>query len=637
MRPAATFLTDATAHHQHVDDATVIHVHVIPVVQTSPEDDHALAMGLFGIAREFPRDRDDLFAFDPGDLFGPCRGIGHVVVEVFRHPVTAQTTIKPVIRAKEVKHRRDHHPRPIGERDLAGRDVAGQHLGRVAFHEIARGSPAEIGEIDADNLIMIAIEDLAQPQLRLRTLGLFLKVPLAFLAPTEPDGAVGRHDLSGSLVIGNGFPVRVVRLAQMPRKILGAQHPARNVLPVLFIQPHQHRHVGVFAGVILEILGLPVEVIFAQDDVAHCHGQRGIGAGLRVQPDVAEFGGLGIVGADHGGFGAAIADLGIEMGVRRARLRHVRAPEHQETRVIPVGRFRNVGLFAPCLGGSGRKVAIPVVEGHAGAAQQAQIPRPCGIADHRHGGDRREAEHPVRSPDLCGMGIGGGDDLGCFVPSGAHEPALAARLGVGAPQDGIVLDRGPCGDRRHRRTHLAPGAHQAASDQRVFHAVGAVKIPAIGRPPRTAARFMVGQARTGARIVGLLGFPGHDAGFDIDFPRTGPGAVHPMGGAHDLVVAPAVAVGVLPVAVFRRGLAPTIRELLQLLALEEVQFVEQMAHLAFLSLFCGLAGRAGAAAFDVVQKATGARVDGPGDRKAEDVEDQEQPQRTDGRTRHGDG
>ena len=56
MRPATALLADAAAHHQHVDDAAIVHVHVVPVVQTGPEDDHGLAMGLFSVAREFPRD-----------------------------------------------------------------------------------------------------------------------------------------------------------------------------------------------------------------------------------------------------------------------------------------------------------------------------------------------------------------------------------------------------------------------------------------------------------------------------------------------------------------------------------------------------------------------------------------------------
>ena len=57
----------------------------------------------------------------------------------------------------------------------------------------------------------------------------------------------------------------------------------------------------------------------------------------------------------------------------------------------------------------------------------------------------------------------------------------------------------------------------------------------------------------GAWVIGLLGFPGDDAALDVNLPRAGARAVHAVGGAHDLVVRPAVAVGVLPAAVFAGG------------------------------------------------------------------------------------
>ena len=78
--------------------------------------------------------------------------------------------------------------------------------------------------------------------------------------------------------------------------------------------------------------------------------------------------------------------------------------------------------------------------------------------------------------------------------------------------------------------------------------------------------------------------------------------------------------------------------MLQLFALEEVQSVEQMAHLASFrhSAVCG-SGAMGAAAFDVVQQTTAAGVDDPGDGNAEHIEDQEQPQCADGAAGHGDG
>jgi len=183
------------------------------VVQTGPEDDHRLPVGLFGVSCELPRHGDDLFTIHAGDLFGPGGGVGAVVVEILGHPFAAKAPIQPVVGAEKVEHGGDEGFRPVGQGHAASRDVARQHLGVVAFHEITRRDPAEIGEIDAHNLIMVAIHDLAQAQLGIRSLGALLKVPLAFLTPAEPDGPVGGNDLARRLVIGDRLPIRIIGLA----------------------------------------------------------------------------------------------------------------------------------------------------------------------------------------------------------------------------------------------------------------------------------------------------------------------------------------------------------------------------------------------------------------------------------------
>src|SRR5699024_1440432 len=97
-----------------------------------------------------------------------------------------------------------------------------------------------------------------------------------------------------------------------------------------------------------------------------------------------------------------------------------------------------------------------------------------------------------------------------------------------------------------RFARLAPALEQAAAHHRVFQAVGAVQVPRVRGAARAAARFVVGHVRARARVVGLLGFPGDHALLDVDLPAARTGAVHAVGGAHFLVVGPAVAVAVFP-------------------------------------------------------------------------------------------
>src|SRR5690606_8364885 len=154
------------------------------------------------------------------------------------------------------------------------------------------------------------------------------------------------------------------------------------------------------------------------------------------------------------------------------------------------------------------------------------------------------AEHPVGAVSARRVGVGGGDDLGRLVPACPHEAALAPGAGVAFAGGGVLLDRRPRLDRGHGPALLAPQPHQPAANQRRLHPVGAVEIPAVGGAAGAAARLVVGQIRPGARIIGLLRLPGDDPGLDVDLPGAGAGAVHPVGGAYDLVVLPAPAIGV---------------------------------------------------------------------------------------------
>ena len=76
------------------------------------------------------------------------------------------------------------------ELQLAHRHPALEHTGMVGALEVIMFKVAEIGEGDLDRLIMLAIEDVGKAQPGgISAPVAFLKVPLAFLAPTEPGRA----------------------------------------------------------------------------------------------------------------------------------------------------------------------------------------------------------------------------------------------------------------------------------------------------------------------------------------------------------------------------------------------------------------------------------------------------------------
>ncbi|MNV39156.1 hypothetical protein D3C71_1307260 [compost metagenome] len=328
--------------------------------------------------------------------------------------------------------------------------------------------------------------------------------------------------------------------------------------------------------------------------MAHGHGHGGVGALLGVHPQIAQLGDFGIVGRDGHDLGALVAHLGQKVRIGRACLGHVGAPGNDVRAVVPVGRLGHVGLLAPHLRAAGGQVAVPVVKTHAHAADQAQVAAASGVRNHRHRRDGREADDAVGPVLLDGVHVGRSDHLVDFLPAAAHEAAQAALL-LPFALGGIVLD--DAGPGVHRALGQgdggAPVLEQAATHHGVLHAVGTVQVPAIAGAACAATGFVVGEVGPGAGVVGLLGFPGHDAALDVDLPRTGARAVHAVGAAHDLVVRPAVAVGVFPGAVFTVGFAMALGK--GLAGLREVRkAIEEMAHrrAPFLISVLGLTSKA---------------------------------------------
>ena len=112
----------------------------------------------------------------------------------------------------------------------------------------------------------------------------FLKVPLAFITPAEADGTLRYNNFLGVCINRDCFPFRVVFLTQIASEIRSTRLAVRYIMPILFGEFHQHRHIGVLATVIFEIFSLTIQMVFAQDHMAHGHGKRCISSSFWMQP-----------------------------------------------------------------------------------------------------------------------------------------------------------------------------------------------------------------------------------------------------------------------------------------------------------------------------------------------------------------
>ena len=592
VRPAAAALAYAAAQHQHVDDAAVVHVAVVPVVHGRADDDHGLAARLLGVVGELARNGDHLVTRHAGDLFLPGRGVGRIGVIAAISALAFQTAVDAVVARQQVEHG-GHEGLLAVQHHARDGHAAQQHIRALLVGvEPRRLQAAEVGEGHVGHFTVHALavqhrELELHVVARARLLG--FEVPQALvgaagLAPAKADGAIGQGH-AAVLAVGHGLPLGIAVLAQVAVEVAGAHialgHQGRAAIgQLLALEADQQRQVGVAARIVLEIgrAAALAEVELLEDDVAHGHGHGGIRALLGVHPQVGQLGDLGVVGRDGHDLGALVADLGEEVGVGGARLGHVGAPGDDEVGVVPVGALRHVGLLAPGLGAGRRQVAVPVVEAHAHAADQAQVAAACGIRDHGHGRNRREADDAVRPVLLDGVDVGRRDHAVDLVPAAAHEAAQAALLLPLAARIRVLDDGGPGIDRAPGHGQgSAPVLEQPAAHHGVFDAVGAVQVPAVAGAARAAARLVVGQVGARARVVGLLGLPGHDAALDVDLPRARARAVHAVRGAHHLVMRPAVAVGVFPGAVLARHLAMAVGEFLPGQG-EVGKLVQKMAH-----------------------------------------------------------
>ena len=250
--PAAAALADATAHHQHIDDAAVDHVIVVPVIQRGADDDHALAVGAVGVVSEFAGDLNHQLALDRGVLFLPGRGVGHIVVVAAGDIAAAETAIHAVVGHLQVVDGGDVAVAAVSQLQLLRGHVADQQIVLLA---------TVVGEADADEVVLVIgqreqrIDFLARAAVLLFQIpatDLFAVIDLAF-APAETDAAVGRDDLAALLVDEQGLPLGVVGFAEIVGEMRSAQEVVGHQGAVAFLEHHQHGHVGVLLDVALEV------------------------------------------------------------------------------------------------------------------------------------------------------------------------------------------------------------------------------------------------------------------------------------------------------------------------------------------------------------------------------------------------
>ena len=318
-------------------------------------------MRLISVVSKFTGNADNLAARNASDLLGPCRGVSFHVVIAGCAVNVVQATFQTVVCQRQIINGGHQSSAAISQLQTFYRQLVQQHIFQLHFIEVFRAVATKVREAHFSDLILAT----QQAQLQLGFFASFavalLQIPFALLAPAEANRTVRRNHFAIGIK-GDCFPFRIVFLAQRIHQISSAQHTTRSVVTVALFQHHQHWHVGITTHIVGEILAWVVEVEFTQHHVAHRQRHCCVGALLRCQPQIAQFGDFSVVRRDGNGFGAFVAHFSKEVSIRGTRLRHVRAPGDDVAGVVPVSGFRYVSLLTPGLWRCRRQVAVPVVE-----------------------------------------------------------------------------------------------------------------------------------------------------------------------------------------------------------------------------------------------------------------------------------
>jgi hypothetical protein len=114
-------------------------------------------LGLLGVAGKLAPNLDDLVARHAGDLLGPRRRIGHVLVVGLRHVRSAEAAVEPVVGNQQVEHR-GHERLAVLEFDALCRHLAREHARMVRAGEVIVLAVAEVREGNVGQLILVGGE-----------------------------------------------------------------------------------------------------------------------------------------------------------------------------------------------------------------------------------------------------------------------------------------------------------------------------------------------------------------------------------------------------------------------------------------------------------------------------------------------
>ncbi|EGG99018.1 hypothetical protein imdm_1615 [gamma proteobacterium IMCC2047] len=225
VSPTATGLTHTTTHHHHVDQATVVHIHVVPVVHCRTHQNHGFTMGFVSSIGEFTRHFDHFIARYTGDFFLPGRSAGHVIIIVTGNTAATQATIETVVSHHQVVNGRNYNFIAVSICDGFSGHVTHLHFVMLTGDPVLVGIVS--GKVWESNCRHIATNQ-CQLQFSVSALIAFalFNIPFTFFTPAVTDSPLWGDQLAIALIDTNGFPFRVVFLTQIACQIGGTQEAA---------------------------------------------------------------------------------------------------------------------------------------------------------------------------------------------------------------------------------------------------------------------------------------------------------------------------------------------------------------------------------------------------------------------------